>query len=75
MIGPGTASWSGLRWRSELDGVAAFRSEVVLTKPNTDEAVDSEQEQVAPLKIRKPSIGTHLLADDRPVLLPARDSS
>jgi hypothetical protein len=36
---------------------------------------DSEQEQVAPLKIRKPSIGTHLLADDRPVLLLARDSS
>jgi hypothetical protein len=36
---------------------------------------DSEQEQVAPLKIRKPSIEAHLLADDRPVFLLARDSS
>jgi hypothetical protein len=36
---------------------------------------DSEQEQVGALKIRKPSIGAHLLADDRPVFLLAPDSS
>jgi hypothetical protein len=36
---------------------------------------DSEQEQVGPLKIRKPSIGALLLADDRPVFLLPPDSS
>jgi hypothetical protein len=36
---------------------------------------DSEQEQAAPARNSKPSIGTHLEADDRPGLLVARDSS